>query len=152
MKRILMLTVALGVVLAFAVAMAQTTKSGEVQDNLVIQAKVKPSEKLTKPGVGYSHKKHSEEYTNEKGAKIGCAECHHVYQDGKNTWKEGDKVQKCAECHEMKPAKTGKGLPLKLQTAMHTNCQDCHKALEKAKKKTGPTKTCNDCHTGKAPK
>jgi len=64
-----------------------------------------------------------------KGAKIECIECHHLYKDGKNTWKEGDKVQKCAECHEMKPAKTGKGLAAKLQTAMHTNCQDCHKGI-----------------------
>ncbi len=146
MKKVLILGLAAGMVLAFTMAVAQTTKSGEVKDSFVIEAKIPAGEKLTKPGVGFTHKKHTDDY------KVACAECHHVYKDGKNTWKEGDKVDTCASCHLLKPKSTKKGEPGKLQTAMHDNCQKCHKELEKGGKKTGPTKTCNDCHTGKAPK
>ena len=90
--------------------------------------------------VNLSHKEHNMDY------KIACAECHHVYKDGKNVLKEGDPIQKCAECHD--PVKS-EGKVKKLMLAYHKNCQGCHKGLEKAGKTTGPTKKCNDCHAKK---
>jgi hypothetical protein len=104
----------------------------------------------TKSGVTLSHKKHSTEY----GAK--CVDCHHVIKDGKNVWKEGDKVQKCMECHNEPTIKGEKKLPkdkqkLNLKLAYHGNCQGCHKELKKKDKaKYGkiPT-TCIQCHPKK---
>lgn len=91
--------------------------------------------------VKFTHQKHTADY------KIACADCHHVYKDGKNTWKEGDEVQKCIACHDPKK-KDGK--VMKLQNAYHRNCKNCHKALKKEGKKTGPFKKCNDCHAKKS--
>ncbi|MBI4763143.1 MAG: cytochrome c3 family protein [Deltaproteobacteria bacterium] len=91
--------------------------------------------KRTKPPVEFTHLKH------EKDHKIACTECHHVYKDGKNTWKQGAKVQKCNECH--KAADQGK--ILSLQNAFHKNCKDCHTKLKTEGKKTGPT-LCAQCH------
>lgn len=90
--------------------------------------------------VSLSHKKHAKEYG------LACADCHHVYEDGKNVYKEGDPVQKCSECHDFKK-KQGKAM--KLQNAYHRNCKDCHKAANKEGKKA-PFKKCNDCHAKKA--
>jgi hypothetical protein len=90
--------------------------------------------------VNLTHKKHHVDY------KIACTECHHVYQEGKNIYKEGDPVQKCQECHD---AEKSEGNVKKLMLAYHKNCQGCHKELEKAGKKSGPTKKCNDCHAKK---
>jgi hypothetical protein len=96
--------------------------------------------KYKKGAVQFTHKKHSVDY------KIACAECHHVYKEGKNVFKEGDPVQKCSACHD---AVKSKGKVKKLMLAYHRNCQGCHKQLEKAGKKTGPTRKCNDCHEKK---
>jgi hypothetical protein len=87
--------------------------------------------------VIFAHKKHSAEY------KVACTECHHVYKDGKNVWKEGDPVQKCSACHDPEQKKDNAE---KLQLAFHKNCQGCHKAL---KGKEAPYKKCNDCHQKK---
>jgi hypothetical protein len=97
-------------------------------------------EKDKKGPVKLTHKKHNTDY------KVACAECHHVYKDGKNVWKQGDKVEKCSKCHDPK-AKEGEAM--KLQNAFHKNCKDCHKALAEASKPTGPFKKCNDCHQKK---
>ena len=56
----------------------------------------------TKTPVQFSHKKHSQEY------KVACDQCHHIYKDGKNTWKEGDQVEKCEKCHT-EPTVQGEG-------------------------------------------
>jgi len=90
--------------------------------------------------VSFSHKKHHDEY------KVACSDCHHVYKDGKNVWKEGDPVKKCSECHD--PLKK-QGKVKKLQNAYHRNCKNCHKALQKEGKPAGPFKKCNDCHQKK---
>jgi hypothetical protein len=87
--------------------------------------------------VNFSHQKHAEEY------KIACTECHHVYKNGKNTWKEGDPVQKCSACHD--PEKKQGNAP-KLQLAFHQDCQGCHKEL---KDKEAPWKKCAGCHAEK---
>ena len=96
--------------------------------------------KHKKDAVTFTHKKHAVDY------KIACTECHHVFKDGKNVFKQGDPVQKCSACHD--PVKS-KGTVKKLMLAYHKNCQGCHKDLEKAGKTTGTTKKCNDCHTKK---
>ncbi|MCU0586978.1 MAG: cytochrome c family protein [Syntrophobacteraceae bacterium] len=70
---------------AFAVVAA------DVKDELEIKAGLWATP--TKAAVPFTHKKHAEEY------KIPCADCHHVFKDGKNVWKEGDPVQKCEACH-----------------------------------------------------
>ncbi len=92
--------------------------------------------KRTKPPVEFTHLKHQKDY------KITCTECHHLYKDGKNTWKEGvTKVQKCNECH--KAADQGK--TLSLMNAFHKDCRDCHNKMKTEGKKTGPT-LCAQCH------
>ena len=96
--------------------------------------------KYKKGAVKFSHGKHHTDY------KIACTECHHVYKEGKNVYKEGDPVQKCSACHD---ALKSKGKVKKLMLAYHKNCQGCHKQLAKAGKKTGPTKKCNNCHEKK---
>ncbi|MBW1896194.1 MAG: cytochrome c3 family protein, partial [Deltaproteobacteria bacterium] len=59
-------------------------------------------EKHTKPVVTLSHKKHNVDYG------ISCADCHHVYENGKNVWKEGDAVEKCQVCHSQAKAPKAK--------------------------------------------
>ena len=107
-------------------------------DEINIKADAFPKHK--KGPVKFTHQKHNVEY------KIACADCHHVYEEGKNVWTEGQPVQKCSACHD--PLKS-EGKVKKLMLAYHRNCQGCHKALEKAEKKTGPTRKCNDCHEKK---
>ena len=97
-------------------------------------------EKPKKGAVNFTHKKHAVDY------KIACTECHHVYKDGKNVFKQGDPIQKCSACHD--PVKS-EGKVKKLMLAFHQNCQGCHKELETAGKPTGPTRKCNDCHETK---
>ena len=107
--------------------------------------------KHSKSLVTFSHKKHNADY------KIACTDCHHVFKDGKNMWKQGDEVKKCDACHTEAKAPTGKHAPKmskaeKIQkyhfSAIHENCQGCHKDLKKAGKPTGPT-TCTGCHPKK---
>ncbi len=108
---------------------------------------IKPSiwTTVTKTSVKFEHKKHAEEY------KIACTQCHHIYKDGKNVWKQGDPVEKCEKCHtntitqgEMKLTPDEKKLNLKL--AFHNNCQPCHKKLKAEKPDTKAPTTCNGCH------
>ena len=142
-------------ILAVAVLMCSVALLGlsgaaeqKVAETMEIQSKLWKTH--TKGPVPFSHKKHSEEY----GAK--CEDCHHVIKDGKNVWKEGDKVQKCMECHNEPTIKGEKKLPkdkqkLNLKLAFHNNCQGCHKKLknkDKEKYKNIPT-TCIKCHPKK---
>ena len=135
--------VALGVVFLFTVVYA----TQEAADTITMESKLFPKHKKTL--VTFTHKRHNVNY------KITCAECHHVYEAGKNVWKEGDEVKKCDACHtEAKAPKAKKGEP-KLSkaekikkyyySAIHANCAGCHKELKKAAKPTGPT-TCKECH------
>ncbi len=109
--------------------------AADVPEELVINNTGYATDK--KGPVKLSHKKHVAEY----GAK--CTDCHHIYKDGKNVLKEGDKIQKCAECHS--PAKK-EGKTLKLNIAYHKNCKDCHKKAAEEGKDKAPFKKCNDCH------
>ena len=75
-----------------------------------------------------------------------------IAERGKNVWKEGDHVDKCSKCHPIvwkKGKKKKKGEAMKLQNAYHKNCKNCHKALAKKEKPTGPFKKCNGCHEKK---
>jgi hypothetical protein len=104
----------------------------------------------TKPLVTLTHKKHNVDY------QVPCAECHHVVENGKNVWKEGDAVQKCEACHSQAKApkaNPGDAQPSKAEkiklfhySAIHENCVGCHKEFKKAGKSTGPT-SCKQCHT-----
>ncbi len=89
-----------------------------------------------KKPVKLNHKKHSEEYG------IACDNCHHLYQEGKNVWKEGDSVQKCVACHD--PIED-QGNVRKLQSAFHKNCRGCHKEMSQ-EGRDAPYKKCTDCH------
>lgn len=134
---------ALSVVFLFAVVYA----TQQAPDTITMESKLFPTHK--KSLVTFTHKKHNADY------KVACADCHHVYTEGKNTWKEGDEVKKCDACHtEAKAPKAKEGEP-KLSkaekikkyyySAIHGNCAGCHKDLKKAAKPTGPT-TCTKCH------
>ena len=83
----------LGVILCIALfASVGILKATDVPDEICIKSDAFKAYK--KGPVKVSHKKHTVDY------KIACAECHHVYKDGKNVFKEGDPVQKCSECHD----------------------------------------------------
>ncbi len=113
----------------------------ESPETVVLQSDLWASKKYE--AVTFPHAKHVTDY------KISCKECHHVFRDGVNVWKEGDPVQKCEGCHNV--AKTGKALreasaaekKRSLYKAYHTNCKGCHKAQKK-----GPVK-CTECHAKK---
>ena len=90
-------------------ALAQVTKSGKVSDVIKIYDPL--FKKHTKSAVEFTHKKHSIDH------KIKCTECHHDYKNGKNVWKEGDKVQMCAKCHT--DPKKNHGKVLSLRNAFH---------------------------------
>jgi hypothetical protein len=138
---------ALSVVFLFAFVYATT---GTCPDTITMESKLFPTHK--KSLVNFAHTKHKVDY------KIACTDCHHVIKDGKNTWKEGDAVQKCdAEgCHakaKAPKAKEGEKKLTRLEkaklgyyySAIHENCVGCHKELKAAAKPTGPT-TCSKCH------
>jgi hypothetical protein len=108
--------------------------ASDVPDKVTIENEGYKKDK--KPAVHLSHTAHSGEY------KVDCTDCHHLYEDGKNVWKEGDSVQKCSECHD--PNKK-QDTTIKLQNAYHKNCKNCHKEVDLASKKA-PSKKCTDCH------
>ncbi|MBW1828207.1 MAG: cytochrome c3 family protein [Deltaproteobacteria bacterium] len=125
--------------------------AADVPDSVTMDSKIYP--KHTKGLCTFSHKKHADH------KDIGCADCHHVYTDGKNTWKEGDEVQKCEACHS-EPAKP-KGDKTKMskaekikkyhKDALHANCKGCHKKMiDKTSELGKKIKKCTGCHPKKA--
>jgi hypothetical protein len=135
-KNILVLV---GVILSIAVFIGVgILTAADVPDEICIYSDAFKTHK--KGSVKLTHKKHNVDY------KIACTECHHVYEGGKNIYKEGAPVQKCSECHDLVKSE---GKKKKLNLAYHKNCQGCHKTLKKAGKATGPTTKCNDCHAKK---
>jgi hypothetical protein len=105
-----------------------------VSDEIIIENQDYETDR--KKPVVFSHKKHMEEYD------IACTKCHHAYQNGKNIWKEGNPVEKCADCHD--PTEDQDDV-MKLQTAYHNNCKNCHKEVSKEGKEA-PYQKCSDCH------
>ena len=131
-KRILSLTIL--AFTAFLFVAVGILTAADVPETVVIDSKGYKQDK--KGPVTLNHKKHIEEYD------VACDECHHVYSDGKNVWKEGDEVKKCDACHN--PEKS-EGNVKKLQTAFHNNCKNCHKEVGGE----APYKKCNDYHAKK---
>ena len=124
--------------------------AADAPENITMDSKI--YSKHTKGLVQFSHKKHAD----QEG--IGCSDCHHVYKDGKNTWKEGDEVQKCEACHS-EPAKP-KGDKTKMskaekikkyhKDALHANCKGCHKKMiDKTSEMGMKLKKCSGCHPNK---
>jgi hypothetical protein len=141
------LTVVLSALLFLTVGSLTAT---DVPDTITMDSKIYP--KHTKKNVTFTHKEHADH------KDIGCADCHHVYKDGKNTWKEGDVVQKCEECHN-EPAKP-KGDKTKMskaekikkycKDAVHANCKGCHKKMIDKESEMGKSlKKCSGCHPNK---
>ncbi len=118
--------------------------AADVADTITMDSKVYP--KHTKKVFPFTHKKHADH------KDIGCADCHHVYKDGKNTWKEGDEVQKCEACHKEvgKPPKgMDKAEKVKKyhKNAIHENCKACHKKMIDKNSDMGKKlKKCSGCH------
>ena len=137
-KSLLTFFVVIGVVLMFigmGVLMAT-----DIPDTIMIDNQGYKADK--KGPVKFTHKAHTVDH------KVACTECHHKYENGKNVWKEGDPVKKCADCHS--PLKK-QGKVIKLKNAYHKNCKNCHKKLLKAgKSKKAPFRKCNNCHEKKA--
>jgi len=106
----------------------------EIVDVIVIENQGYITDK--KGPVKFNHIKHNKEY------KISCVECHHLYKDAVNLWKEGDRVNKCVVCHD--PVEE-KDKVVKLQDAFHKNCRDCHTEVSKEGKEAPHTK-CTGCH------
>ena len=127
-------------------------KAQKVDDEILIQNKYEKDKGYEKSLL--THKKHAEEYKNDKGETIECADCHHVYKTGVNVWKKGDKVDKCVTCHSgTKNLSPSKAKKLKkeeqvkeLAWAYHENCYNCHKAVKAVNKKANAPKSCAKCH------
>ncbi len=121
--------------------------ASDVPDVITMDSKV--YKKHTKGLVELHHKKHAE----HEG--ISCADCHHVYKDGKNTWKEGDPVQKCAECHNKtgkapKDMKKAEKIKSYHKDAIHENCKSCHKKMiDKGSELGKSINKCTGCHPKK---
>jgi cytochrome c553 len=127
----------------FAAWVVGAAEQQKTPDTVTLQSTLWPQ--VTKGPVTLDHKKHNQEY------KVACAECHHVYKDGKNVWKEGDPVKKCQECHNEPTIQMEKKLPpdqqkLNLKLAFHNNCQECHKKYKKDHADSKIPVTCAGCH------
>lgn len=98
-----------------------------------------------KTPVRFSHERHVKEHN------IACTQCHHVYKDGKNVWKQGEPVKKCIECHN--PVKK-EGRKMRLMRAYHKNCMGCHRKLAKegkiSRSKYKKLRKCSTCHVRKS--
>jgi hypothetical protein len=143
-KSLMVLTVSLSALFFFTVGSLTATDAPET---ITMDSKI--FKKHTKGLVEFSHKKHTE----HKG--VSCTECHHIYKDGKNIWKEGDPVQKCDECHkgtgkipkEIKKADIIKNF---YKEALHENCKGCHKKMVDKKGDIGKKlNKCDGCHPKK---
>jgi hypothetical protein len=139
------LSCALAALFVFAIAFA-VVAADKGPDEMQIKAGLWATP--TKAPVQFTHKKHYEDY------KIGCAECHHVYKDGKNVWKEGDPVERCEKCHTEPTIEKEKQLPpdqqkLNLKLAFHNNCVPCHQKSKKENPQSKAPVACAVCHPTK---
>ena len=138
---LLTLISAVGIVLVVSGARA----AQETPDTVQMNSSVYKTHR--QPIVTLEHKKHAADYG------IACTDCHHVYEDGKNTWKEGDSVEGCDACHDKdKPSPDERRTMSEAEKmknfhyeAIHENCKGCHMELKKAGKPTGPV-SCSRCY------
>jgi hypothetical protein len=88
--------------------------------------------------VGFSHMNHARQY------EVNCWECHHRYGDGKkNHWVPWGETEKCIACHDPNRKRNG---VMKLMTAFHRNCKNCHVERGIYKGEIGAYKECGKCH------
>ena len=137
--------IALTAAFVFSVTLLAFAAGPQAPDDITIKAALWPAP--TKAPVKLSHKLHAVDY------KVACTQCHHKYEGGKNVWKEGDAVDKCAKCHTEATIQGEKKLPpdqqkLNLKLAYHNNCIPCHQKLKKEKADTKAPVTCAQCHPG----
>lgn len=119
---------------------ASSDKKGESDLNVIIIDN-EDYDRDRKGPVTFTHRKHALDY------KIQCWECHHDYNnEGINIWNPWGETLKCKECHD---ASEAIDKAVKLQTAYHINCKNCHKTMAKENKKTGPYRNCLTCHQKK---
>ncbi len=103
----------------------------------------------------FLHHKHQDEYLkgNSEYAKFKytddytCTGCHH-------TDKAGEQPGACLKCKDVNKMLDKVGGAKKFEKIYHKNCRDaCHAAMQKAGKKTGPSKKgggkCKGCHPKK---
>lgn len=88
----------------------------------------------TKAPVMFRHRPH-------EAAGVACTACHHVYERGRNLWRQGQPVQSCQACHHLRPSAGG----LDLKNAFHRQCKGCHLKLRGQRLAAGPVK-CQECH------
>ncbi|GAB1409084.1 hypothetical protein MASR1M90_02380 [Desulfovibrionales bacterium] len=110
-------------------------------DDLVIKAPegMKTKEKDGKPAplqkaVPFPHSKH---------VSVECVKCHHKELNG-----NANAPCTSSGCHDSLEARgkeNAKDIKL-VENAFHDQCIECHKALKKENKPTGPT-ACGKCHT-----
>jgi hypothetical protein len=142
-KSRLLTCVMVAVLVVFAASFVVIAADTTAPETITIKSKLWATP--TKAPVEFTHKKHAEDY------KIACTDCHHVFKDGQNVWKQGDPVQKCEECHNEPTIQGEKKLPeaqqkLNLKLAYHDNCVGCHQKLKKDKPDTKAPVTCIGCH------
>ena len=136
------LLVMLGIVVLFAAASIHA--GTEVADVIKMENKAYTEHK--KGIVEFTHKKHADH------KDISCSDCHHVYKDGKNVWKEGDDVQKCEACHKEvgkppKGMKKAEKIKKYQKYAIHANCKGCHKKMIDKESEMGKKlRKCSGCH------
>jgi len=143
-KFLIVLTVGFSALLFLTVGSLTAT---DIPDKITMDSKI--FKKHTKGLVVFPHKEHAE----HEG--ITCTDCHHVYKDGKNIWKEGDPVQKCDECHKKtgkppKDMKKAEKIKEYYKDAVHENCKGCHKKMVDKNSEMGmKLKKCDGCHPKK---
>jgi hypothetical protein len=111
-----------------------TTDSGNL-DIIIINNE--DYEKDRKGPVKFEHKAHANEY------EITCWECHHEYEDGENIWAPWETTLACIDCHDPSMAMDE---IIKLQTAYHNNCKNCHKDQAIYGDDAQAYRKCNTCH------
>ena len=141
---IFLLAITVSVTVIFSGICASEEQKASSKDTKNLDEMIIDKEDYSKDRKGpvtFSHRKHAKEYN------ISCWDCHHEYDEGVNTWSpwSGETLQ-CQECHD--PDEQIDEV-MRLQTAFHVNCKNCHKALEKEGKKTGPYRKCLGCHEKK---
>ncbi len=118
------------IALSLTIGIVLATPSAWSQDDMTIVDNAAFDNPQRAPSV-FVHDAH-----NEAAGIDDCAECHHVYEDGKRLADESSEDQSCSECHDLKGSD---GQP-SLIKAFHTNCKGCHQEQKK-----GPI-MCGECH------